>query len=81
MGSGGLSLMRPVVVQLSKIKSTPKGLGRFADLVVCRVTHAPSLTVSKTGGGFNEFGLNDTLRYAFGPLFIGTKELFRLFSV
>ena len=27
----------------------PEGLGRFADLVVCRVTHAPSLTVSKTG--------------------------------
>ena len=48
MRSGALSLIRPVVVQLSKI-NTPKGLGRFADLVVCRVTHAPSLTVSKTG--------------------------------
>ena len=46
----------PYAVQLSKIKSTPKGLGRIAGLVVCRVSHAPSLTVSKTGKTAKVYG-------------------------
>ena len=32
-----------------KDQEYPEGLGRIAGLVVCRVSHAPSLTVSKTG--------------------------------
>ena len=48
MRSGGLSLIRPDLIHFSKI-NTPEGLGRFAVLVVCRVTHAPYIYSTALG--------------------------------